>query len=87
MRIDGTDYKLFSYQVLGVDPESSQQEITSAWRRLSRQYHPDKVKNEENRPAAQELFMEVQQAYELISNSKNRRNRMNKKDNSMPRNF
>lgn len=71
-----------AYKVLGLGPEATQQEITSTWRRLSREHHPDKVKDENGRRAAQERFMEIQQAYEILSNSKHRRNRRNKKDNS-----
>lgn len=74
-----------AYKVLGLGPDASQQEITSTWRRLSREHHPDKVKDEALRRAAQERFMEIQQAYEILSNSKHRRNRRNKKDNSEPR--
>ncbi|XP_053624867.1 dnaJ homolog subfamily C member 22 [Plodia interpunctella] len=71
-----------AYKVLGLGPEASQQEITSTWRRLSRENHPDKVKDLSQRRAAQERFMEIQQAYEILSNSKHRRNRRNKKDNT-----
>ncbi|XP_049884735.1 dnaJ homolog subfamily C member 22 [Pectinophora gossypiella] len=74
-----------AYKVLGLGPDASQQEITSTWRRLSRENHPDKVKDELQRRVAQERFMEIQQAYEILSNSKHRRNRRNKKDNSEPR--
>ncbi|KAJ8737881.1 hypothetical protein PYW08_000476 [Mythimna loreyi] len=73
-----------AYKVLGVSRDASQQEITSVWRKLSRENHPDKVKDELARRAAQERFMEIQQAYEILSNSKHRRNRRNKKDNSSP---
>lgn len=68
--------------MLGLGPEATQQEITSTWRRLSRENHPDKVKDESQRRAAQERFMEIQQAYEILSNSKHKRNRRNKKDNT-----
>lgn len=71
-----------AYKVLGVGPDSTQQEITSTWRRLSRENHPDKIKDESQRRAAQERFMEIQQAYEILSNSKHRRSRRNKKDNT-----
>ncbi|XP_063393174.1 dnaJ homolog subfamily C member 22 [Cydia fagiglandana] len=71
-----------AYKVLGLGPDASQQEITSTWRRLSREHHPDKVKEQALRRAAQERFMEIQQAYEILSNSKHRRHRRNKKDNS-----
>ncbi|CAK1588510.1 unnamed protein product [Parnassius mnemosyne] len=74
-----------AYKVLGVGPDATQQQITSTWRRLSRENHPDKVKDEVQRRAAQERFMEIQQAYEILSNSKHRRNRRNKKDNSEPK--
>ncbi|KAJ2954023.1 hypothetical protein O0L34_g2234 [Tuta absoluta] len=73
-----------AYKVLGLGPDASQQEITSTWRRLSRENHPDKAKDEVKRRAAQDRFMEIQQAYEILSNSKHRRNRKNKKDNSEP---
>lgn len=71
-----------AYKVLGIGPDATQQEITSTWRKLSRENHPDKVKDEKDRRAAQERFMEIQQAYEILSNSKHKRNRRNKKDNS-----
>lgn len=71
-------------QVLGLSPEATQQEITSTWRRLSREHHPDKVKDDNLRREAQERFMEIQQAYEILSNSKHRRHRRNKKDNTEP---
>ena len=70
--------------MLGLTRDASQQEITSVWRKLSRENHPDKVKDEMARRAAQERFMEIQQAYEILSNSKHRRHRRNKKDNSEP---
>jgi len=65
--------------VLGVSPTASQQEITSRWRALSREHHPDKVKDPEKQRDAQERFMEIQQAYEILSNIKNKRSRKNKK--------
>ncbi|XP_045784946.1 dnaJ homolog subfamily C member 22 [Maniola jurtina] len=72
-----------AYKVLGVSPDASQQEITRRWRRLSRENHPDKAKLEDRR-AAQEKFMEIQQAYEILSVGKHRRFSRNKKDNSVP---
>jgi DnaJ family protein C protein 22 len=68
-----------AYKVLGVGPSSSQSEITSKWRALSREWHPDKVKDPEQRKAAQDKFMEIQQAYEILSNIKSKRKRKNKK--------
>lgn len=67
-----------AYRVLDVSPESSQSEITAKWRKLSKEWHPDKVKDEEQKRVAQEKFMEIQQAYEILSKVKNKRQRRNK---------
>ncbi|XP_058462603.1 dnaJ homolog subfamily C member 22 [Malaya genurostris] len=70
-----------AYKVLGVSPTASQTEITSIWRKLSRENHPDKVKDESLRRAAQEKFMEIQQAYEVLSKIKSKRRQRSKKSN------
>ncbi|XP_046977323.1 dnaJ homolog subfamily C member 22 [Vanessa cardui] len=70
-----------AYKVLDLGRDASQQEITSRWRKLSREHHPDKAKPEHRREA-QERFMDIQRAYEILSSSKHRRSRRNKKDNS-----
>lgn len=68
-----------AYKVLGVDPTTTQSEITSIWRKMSREFHPDKVKDEKLQRAAQEKFMEIQQAYEILSKIKSKRRSRNKK--------
>ncbi|CAO1401361.1 unnamed protein product [Diamesa tonsa] len=68
-----------AYKVLGVDPTLTQAEITGIWRKMSREYHPDKVKDESQRRTAQEKFMEIQAAYEIISKIKSKRRSKNKK--------
>lgn len=73
---------MFSHspQVLGLSQTASQNEVTARWRSLSRDNHPDKVKgSEEERRKAQEKFMEIQQAYEILSQAKNRRQRRNRR--------
>lgn len=54
------------YQVLGVSPGASDDEIKKAYRTLSRKYHPDANVNNPNRDAAEEKFKQVQQAYDQI---------------------
>ena len=54
------------YQVLGVSRGASDEEIKKAYRNLSRKYHPDANVNNPNKAQAEELFKQVQQAYDQI---------------------
>ena len=58
------------YQVLGVSPSASDDEIKKAYRNLSRKYHPDANVNNPNKAQAEEKFKEVQQAYDQIMKEK-----------------
>ena len=58
------------YAVLGVPRSASEEEIKKAYRKLSRQYHPDANINNPNRAQAEEKFKEVQQAYDQIMNER-----------------
>ncbi|MCC8168100.1 MAG: DnaJ domain-containing protein [Clostridiales bacterium] len=54
------------YQVLGVSRSASDEEIKKAYRTLSRKYHPDANINNPNKAQAEEMFKQVQQAYDQI---------------------
>jgi molecular chaperone DnaJ len=58
------------YRLLGLPPEASEDDIQRAHRKLVREYHPDA--NPED-PRAEERFKEIQQAYEVLSDDKKRR--------------
>ncbi|MGE7666539.1 molecular chaperone DnaJ [Ureibacillus composti] len=56
------------YKVLGVSKTASQDEIKKAYRKLSKQYHPDINKE----PGADEKFKEIAEAYEVLSDDTKR---------------
>jgi molecular chaperone DnaJ len=58
------------YRVLGVSDTASQKDIKSAYRKLSRQYHPD---TNEGDKAAEERFKEVSAAYDVIGDPEKRK--------------
>jgi len=59
---------LSHYDILGVDPEASEQEIKAAYRKLVKQYHPDKNDSDE---ARQQIVL-VNAAYEILSDPEKR---------------
>ncbi|MEO0004404.1 MAG: molecular chaperone DnaJ [candidate division WOR-3 bacterium] len=59
------------YEVLGVSRNATQEEIKSAYRRLAKEYHPDR--NPENRKEAEEKFKELSEAYEVLADPEKRR--------------
>lgn len=54
------------YQVLGVSPTASDDEVKKAYRTLCKKYHPDANVGKPDAAQAEKKFMEVQQAYEEI---------------------
>lgn len=58
------------YSILGVAPTASEKEITRAYRKLAKQYHPDANPGD---AAAEERFKEVSAAHEVLSDPEKRK--------------
>jgi hypothetical protein len=56
------------YDILGVAPGASKEEIKAAYRDLANRYHPDKVAHlgEELQTLAEQRFKEIQEAYQEL---------------------
>jgi DnaJ family protein C protein 16 len=63
----GKDY----YKLLGVPRNADERQIKRAFKKLSLKYHPDK--NKDNPEWAKEKFVEVANAYEVLSDPKQRK--------------
>jgi len=57
------------YEVLGVERNASQEDIKSAYRKLSKEWHPDKHKGEKE---AEQKYKKINEAYETLGNPKKR---------------
>ncbi|MBN1915747.1 molecular chaperone DnaJ [Candidatus Dojkabacteria bacterium] len=51
------------YEVLGLSKSATKQEIKAAYRKLAKEFHPDRNKASD----AEEKFKEIQEAYEILS--------------------
>jgi molecular chaperone DnaJ len=59
-----------SYEVLGVSPQATDDEIKKAYRRLARECHPDANPDD---PSAAERFKEISAAYDTVRDPERRR--------------
>jgi len=57
------------YDILQVSPNATLEDIKKAYRKLALQYHPDTAKNNDNEL---HLFLEIKEAYNVLSDTKKR---------------
>lgn len=67
------------YKILGVEESASTDDIKKAFRKLAREYHPDKTGGDKNK---EKIFMEINEAYEILGNEESRKNYHNKGNNN-----
>lgn len=58
------------YKILGVSEDASQEEIKKVYKRLAKEYHPDKNKGDKH---AEERFKEISDAYSILGNAEKRK--------------
>ena len=63
---NNTDY----YKALGIDKKASQDDIKKAYRKLARQYHPDRNPGDK---AAEEKFKRISEAHDVLSDAEKRK--------------
>ena len=63
------EYKDY-YKILGVDKNTSQNDIKKAYRKLAKKYHPDLNPNDDK---AQEKFKELNEAYEVLGDAEKKK--------------
>lgn len=55
------------YEILGVKPGATQDEIKSAYRKLAKQYHPDQYGDNPLKDLAEEKMREINEAYDTLT--------------------
>ena len=61
------------YEILGVSRSVSAEEMTKAYRKLARQYHPDRHQGKANAKDFEEKFKELNEAYEVLGDAEKRK--------------
>ncbi|CAH2350953.1 hypothetical protein CLIB1423_02S08900 [[Candida] railenensis] len=56
------------YEILGIQPNATDEEVKKSYKRLAIKYHPDKSSD----PQHHELFIKIQKAYETLKDPKSR---------------
>ncbi|ELU16377.1 hypothetical protein CAPTEDRAFT_138758 [Capitella teleta] len=60
------------YEVLDVNRDSTKPEITKAYRKLARKWHPDMHKGKDDKDKASEQFTKIANAYEVLKDEESR---------------
>ena len=55
------------YQVLGVSPSASQEEIREAYMKLVKKYHPDRYQDSNLKKQAEDKMKQINAAYDMLT--------------------
>lgn len=70
------------YEVLGLKPGATQEEIKKAYRNLIKQYHPDQYGDNPLKDLAEEKMREINAAYDTLTKNQNTSNNYSSNTNS-----
>ncbi|OAF65748.1 DnaJ subfamily C member 3 [Intoshia linei] len=58
------------YKILGVNRNADEEQINKAYRKLARQWHPDRFKEDEEKEAAKKKFIDIADAKHVLTDKK-----------------
>ena len=61
------------YKTLEIDKKATEQDIKSAFKKLAKQYHPDKAKGDSQKKEFESKFKEINEAYQILSDPQKRK--------------
>lgn len=61
------------YKILGVRRNANKREISKAYRKLAQKWHPDNFQDEEEKKKAQEKFIDIAAAKDVLTDDEKRR--------------
>ncbi|XP_059146215.1 uncharacterized protein LOC131933482 [Physella acuta] len=74
-----------AYYILNLSLTASEKEIRIRCRSLSKEYHPDRYKDQKDKDEAQDKFSEIQIACEALSSQKAKRKKLNRRSETTDR--
>jgi DnaJ-class molecular chaperone len=79
MELEATDMAKSYFAILGISPNATLDEIRSAYRRLVKEYHPDRYSGGSAR------FRDIQEAYSVLGDNRRRRRYEQRLQRSIPK--
>lgn len=65
--------KMNYFEILGLDQKATAGKIKHAYFKLAKEFHPDRMGSLKNHPLAEEVFLKINSAYDILSSDNKRR--------------